>query len=125
MELRRLNKTPNKANHCGKPRCPAAKAIYDHMAYQLRPARIIARQRLRQANLRRATPKWLTEQDWEQINGLYLEARRLTKETGIKHHVDHELPLRGRYVSGLHVPSNLRVITAEENLKRPKIYRPE
>lgn len=48
-------------------------------------------------------------------NNYYKEARRLTKETGIKHEVDHIWPLsRG----GPHLPWNLRVITAEENRRK-------
>jgi 5-methylcytosine-specific restriction endonuclease McrA len=63
-------------------------------------------------------PKWLTEEQKVQIDELYREAHHLTNITGQIHHVDHIVPLRGKQVSGLHVPWNLRVTTAEENLRK-------
>lgn len=65
-----------------------------------------------------ASPPWLTKEHKKQITELYKEAKRLSKETGIKHEVDHIIPLLGKNVRGLHVPWNMRVITAEENRKK-------
>lgn len=67
---------------------------------------------------KQATPKWLTKDQVESIRDLYRQARKLTEETGIKHHVDHVCPLNGRISSGLHVPWNLQILTEEENLKK-------
>jgi hypothetical protein len=68
-------------------------------------------------------PKWLTAQDLAAIDALYQSCRDLTRATGIKHHVDHIYPLRGKAVSGLHVLSNLRIVTAAENCsKQNKVY---
>lgn len=63
-------------------------------------------------------PNWLSAADRRAIRKMYALARRLTRETGIEHHVDHEWPLLGYYVSGLHVPDNLQVITAATNMEK-------
>lgn len=63
-------------------------------------------------------PKWLTAEDWSAMEALYTESRLITESTGIQQHVDHIVPLVGKTVSGLHVPWNLRVIPATENLKK-------
>jgi len=64
------------------------------------------------------TPKWLTREQLKEIEDIYTKAAKLTKETGIKHHVDHIMPLQGKEISGLHVPWNLQILTAIENIKK-------
>lgn len=51
---------------------------------------------------------------WE---ALVAKRDRLTAETGEDHHIDHIVPLAA---GGPHHPANCRVITAQENLRRPK-----
>lgn len=58
------------------------------------------------------TPSWLTKNDFKEIQKFYILSHKLTEETGIQYHVDHIIPLRGKNVSGLHVPWNLQVIPA-------------
>ena len=52
------------------------------------------------------------------ILAIYRQAEYLTKNTGVLHVVDHIIPLQGRTVSGLHVETNLRVITHHENARK-------
>ncbi len=59
-----------------------------------------------------AMPVWV---DREQIKKIYAQARAVSLATGIKHHVDHIIPLQGVNVSGLHVPWNLQILTATQN----------
>jgi hypothetical protein len=85
---------------------------------QANPESVLASQRkVRFLRMRRA-PKWLTAEDWSAMEALYTESRLITERTGIQQHVDHIVPLVGKTVSGLHVPWNLQVIPATENLKK-------
>lgn len=74
----------------------------------------------RAAKLQR-TPKWA---DLKEIRKFYDEMHRLTRETGVQHHVDHILPMQGELVSGLHVAENLRVIKATPNLSKGSKFEP-
>lgn len=67
--------------------------------------------RLRQTRQQRATPAWA---DLSAIKSFYKRAAELSAQ-GVKHHVDHEIPLKHPLVCGLHVPANLRVIPAAVN----------
>lgn len=60
----------------------------------------------------KATPVWA---DHAAIKAIYLEADHQTKMTGIVHHVDHVVPLRGKFVCGLHVENNLTILTSDQN----------
>ena len=73
---------------------------------------------LRRRRFRDATPKWLSAEQRMEIRLKYRLAIEMSRATGLRHAVDHEIPLQGEDVCGLHVPWNLRVITQEENLKK-------
>ena len=64
---------------------------------------------------RRASPPWLTAIHKAQIQEFYDIAKCKSVQTGIQHHVDHIIPINGEFVSGLHVPWNLQILTAAEN----------
>lgn len=73
---------------------------------------------LRNKQVARAKPAWLTEEHEFMLEEIY-ELRDLRSElTGVVHHVDHIVPLRGQNCCGLHVPWNLQVIPAVDNLSK-------
>jgi hypothetical protein len=72
----------------------------------------------RRAAKAQRTPAWLTEDDWKWIQWMYTQASRITELTGVQHDVDHIIPLRGKEVSGLHVPQNLQILTHQENVRK-------
>jgi hypothetical protein len=76
------------------------------------PEKVAILCRVRYASLRQQTPLWVNIDD---LKPFYVKARSLSRETGIKHNVDHIVPLKGKTVSGLHVPWNLQVLPALEN----------
>ena len=79
---------------------------------------LAANVRYRQCCKRQQTPKWVTKEERAQMAEIYKRARRLTNETGIKHVVDHIVPILGKTVRGLHCLANLQILTAEENRKK-------
>ena len=69
------------------------------------------------------TPKWLDDHAFQKIEEFYYTAHMLGMHTGEQYHVDHIVPLRGKFVSGLNVPWNLQILTKTDNLrKKNKFY---
>jgi len=68
------------------------------------------------------TPKWVTDIDFERIETQYRLAEILTKLHNEPWHVDHVIPLQGKIVSGLHVPSNLQVIRGRDNCSKNNTF---
>jgi len=81
----------------------------------------------------RATPRWLTFQHLHEINQIMAHRKSLNIRDGKNSwHVDHIVPLKGvcdktglDAVSGLHVPWNLKVVPARDNLKKSNKFRVE
>jgi 5-methylcytosine-specific restriction endonuclease McrA len=99
-------------------RSDAEKNQYKKNYKQSNPDRYRELVSLRRRRFRLATPKWLSADQKMEIRLKYRLAIELSRATGVRHAVDHEIPLQGEDVCGLHVPWNLRVITQEENLKK-------
>ncbi len=69
---------------------------------------------VRQSGMKRKLrmPKWA---DKEAIKKFYLNKPP-------NHQVDHIIPLNGKFVSGLHVESNLQYLPPEENRRKSNLY---
>jgi hypothetical protein len=76
----------------------------------------------RKAAKLQATPLWANDTE---IRRQYELAKRLWAETGVEHHVDHIVPLQSALVCGLHVESNLQVLTAFDNLSKNNKHWPD
>lgn len=69
-----------------------------------------------------ALPSWA---DRSKIAAIYKQARDLTLATGQIWNVDHIVPLRSKYVCGLHCPDNMRVILKSDNTKKGNRHWPD
>lgn len=118
--FKEFNKTPTRRHYLKKHFA----SLREHYALahkewcsRNRSLRNAAQGKIRAKRLMRV-PVWLTETHCAQIEIFYDAASRLSKELGIAFHVDHIVPLNGKNVSGLHVPWNLQVLPADENLTK-------
>jgi hypothetical protein len=88
-------------------------------------ARVNANVNKRRADKLNRTPKWLTKDDLWLIKEAYELSVLRTKLFGFKWHVDHIIPLKGKTVSGLHVPNNLQVIEGKLNIMKNNKFEGE
>jgi hypothetical protein len=95
-----------------------ARSIYMNEYRESNKGKILALNAKRYTTKLKATPDWLSEIDYKDIEDFYKEAQHLELLTGQKYHVDHIVPLQGKNVCGLHVPWNLQVMPAKENLSK-------
>ena len=102
--------------YCNKQCAEIAKKEYGNKTYY---------HAMRRARKRLATPPWLTDAMKTEMEIIYIIAKTCSHSTvtNTKYHVDHIVPLAGKTVSGLHVPWNLQILTAKENLKKSNKLR--
>jgi hypothetical protein len=84
------------------------------------PGMANANKKAYKASKQRACPVWVREDEdlmWMMSEAYDLASMR-TEMFGFAWHVDHIVPLRGKEVSGLHVPWNLQVIPGVENMTK-------
>jgi len=70
--------------------------------------------RKRDIRLERQTPP-LSASDVEKMQAVYLEARTISADTGIAHHVDHVCPIAK---GGAHHWLNMAIVPAQANLSK-------
>jgi len=105
-------------------RCKSCWKPVSNEYYQQNKPSFAARRNVRNRLIsEKATPKWLTSFDWQEIRAKYKAASHYTNLTGQPYHVDHIIPLRGEGVCGLNVPWNLEVVTAKYNLQKGNRYQ--
>jgi hypothetical protein len=69
-----------------------------------------------------AMPKWASQVE---ILKFYEKAKSESINTGVRHSVDHIVPLNSKIVCGLHCEFNLRVITFSENSSKQNRHWPD
>lgn len=81
---------------------------------------------LQRARYNNAFPQWAdTPSIKKQILAIYVSAQlKNIMGRGKKYHVDHIIPLKGANICGLHIPSNLRIITKKSNEAKSNSFTP-
>ena len=120
LEKARLNQIKWRINNPNHENTKLVKRAYKRN----NPSKNLAYLAKRRCAQLKRTPAWLTETDQWMIEQAYELSALRTKLFGFAWHVDHVIPLQGKYVSGLHIPSNLQVIPATENLRKANKHLP-
>lgn len=90
--------------------------------YKLNKEKYTAAAARRHASKLKATPKWLTKEQLEEIEYVYFLCRDASLISDYEYHVDHIVPLQGKNVCGLHVPWNLQLLQKELNFAKGNRY---
>ena len=93
-----------------------ARRAYFKKYKQENNGRVTAGNKKRDLAKKNRTPCWLTADDTWLMKEIYELSALRTKSTGVQWHVDHIIPLQGKKVSGLHVPTNLQIILGKDNI---------
>ena len=104
--------------HSNKERIKEKRSIYGSNWKRLNKDKNCANSNRYRARKLNATPVWLTEEQHRQIESFYWLAKLQNELTDECYHVDHIIPLKGKTVCGLHVPWNLQILAAKDNLSK-------
>jgi len=70
------------------------------------------------SSLRKTTDLSLSKQDRDHLHHFYRLADKIKGRFGFDIEVDHIVPIKGKTVTGLHVPWNLQLLTMKQNMKK-------
>lgn len=91
------------------------KREYDKNYKASNPNVIRAQASRRRASKNNATPVWANK---SAIDLFFLKIKELEQRWDVELHGDHIVPLKSKYVCGLHVEYNLQILSAEDNLRK-------
>lgn len=108
------NLSSGQSKSCSCLQKEAAKSLqYKHGLSTDKKFRLGYTRKAQAAKLQR-TPPW---SDLDAVQKIYADCPD-------GYHVDHQIPLQGQLVSGLHVPANLQYLTSKENCSKGNKFTP-
>jgi hypothetical protein len=115
-ERRRQQINAQKRNRWEKDKAWRAKKLKQTARwFKQHPHKRLAYDKLKQAKRKQRFVEWANQ---SKIEAFYQEAKRLSRQTGVEHHVDHIYPMISCFMCGLHVEGNLQILTAAENCSK-------
>ena len=100
------------------PDYKAKKAALTRCWAKNNPEKVVEMSARKRCSKLKRMPSWLSSEQKAKMRSFYKVAQMMSSAFSVSYHVDHIVPLRGKLVSGLHVPWNLRVIKADQNMKK-------
>jgi hypothetical protein len=95
--------------------------------YENNKEKFRAKEILRKHYQNNQTPEWLNKAHKAEIEGFYMFCKIFSSYKTKKSdtfQVDHIVPIKGKQVSGLHVPWNLHVLTCRDNAQKSNTFNP-
>lgn len=90
---------------------------------QANKGKVLENVQFRKLKKKNATPIWLTKEDRRKMREMYETAQLYTEVLGEPFHVDHIVPISHPLVCGLHVPDNLQILPASENIEKSNKFK--